>query len=330
MPLFKDIDVSGLIKRFCIVTTAAALGAVASFPAVAAAGSPAGAGSSATAASPAARYPVVYSFAAGLAAALASPGAAPPGANNWACKPSAAHQYPVVLVHGTGANMTDSWQALSALLANNGYCVFALNYGGGASTDLLQGYGDIPTSATELGTFVNQVLGATGAAKVDMVGHSQGGMMPRYYLGFLGGAGKVHRLVGLAPSNHGTDLDGLTQALALFPGGTALVGAACPACAQQIVGSPFMATLNSIGDTVPGVAYTVIETRYDEIVTPYTTALLNGSAVTNIILQNQCALDFVDHIGIGYDPIALRDVLNALDPAHAVSPLCVFVPPVLG
>ena len=36
-------------------------------------------------------------------------------------------------------------------------------------------------------------------------GHSQGGMMPRYYLKFLGGASKVDDLVGLAPSNHGTD-----------------------------------------------------------------------------------------------------------------------------
>jgi triacylglycerol esterase/lipase EstA (alpha/beta hydrolase family) len=58
--------------------------------------------------------------------------------------------------------------------------------------------------AAELATFVNSVLGATGAKKVDLVGHSQGGMMPRYYIGFLGGAKYVHHLVGIAPSNHGT------------------------------------------------------------------------------------------------------------------------------
>ena len=48
------------------------------------------------------------------------------------------------------------------------------------------------------------MLAATGAAKVSMVGHSQGGMMPRYYIKFLGGASKVDDLVGLSPSNHGT------------------------------------------------------------------------------------------------------------------------------
>ena len=50
-------------------------------------------------------------------------------------------------------------------------------------------------------------------------------------------------------------------------------------CAQQIVGSPFMTTLNGHGDTVAGVAYTVIETRYDEVVTPYPSAFLSGPAV---------------------------------------------------
>jgi triacylglycerol esterase/lipase EstA (alpha/beta hydrolase family) len=54
------------------------------------------------------------------------------------------------------------------------------------------------------------VLTATGAAKVDIVGHSQGGMMPRYYIRFLGGAATVHTLVGLAPSSHGTTIGGLT------------------------------------------------------------------------------------------------------------------------
>ena len=76
--------------------------------------------------------------------------------------------------------------------------------------------------------FVNQVLAATGAHKVDIVGHSQGGMMPRYYIKNLGGASKVNTLVGLAPSNHGTTLEGLFTLASYFPGGSSFVGADCP------------------------------------------------------------------------------------------------------
>ena len=115
----------------------------------------------------------------------------------------------MVLVHGTLANMNDSWRAASPVLANHGYCVFALNYGGVSPASDFQGTGDIAASARQLASFVRQVLAATGAPKVDIVGHSQGGMMPRYYISFLGGAAKVAKLIGLAPSNYGTTLDGL-------------------------------------------------------------------------------------------------------------------------
>ncbi|MBS2964753.1 alpha/beta fold hydrolase [Actinocrinis puniceicyclus] len=289
----------------------------------------AGVTSAASPAAASATYPVPYSFAAGIGAELLSPGSAPPGSNDFSCKPSAAHPYPVVLVHGTFADMTDSWQALSPLLADHGYCVFALNYGGSPG-NLFQGYQEISAGAGELAAFVDQVLAATGAAKVDIVGHSQGGMMPRYYLDFLGGAAKVDALVGLSPSNHGTNLDGLFGLLAAFPGGSSFLGSLCAACTEQAVGSSFLTHLNAGGDTVPGVRYTVIATKYDEVVTPYSTQFLAGSQVTNITLQNQCGIDFADHLAVIYDPVALNDVLNALDPAHQIPVGCTFVLPVLG
>jgi triacylglycerol esterase/lipase EstA (alpha/beta hydrolase family) len=279
--------------------------------------------------------PVNYDFALGALAGFAHPQTPPPGADN-GCQPSAAHPEPVILVNGTFANQDDNWQAASPLLANHGYCVFTFNYGGPSASSIVQGSGDIVTSAGQLGTFVSKVLAATGAAKVDLVGHSQGGMMPRYYLKFLGGAAHVDKLVALAPSNHGTTLDGLTALVTALGQvlGSGLVNGAinalCTACVQQEVGSPFLTNLNAGGETVAGVSYTVIESRYDEVVTPYTSAFLSGSGVTNILLQNQCGLDLSDHLEIAADPVALADVLNALDPAHPVRVPCLAVLPITG
>jgi triacylglycerol esterase/lipase EstA (alpha/beta hydrolase family) len=283
----------------------------------------------AAASSQAAALPVVYDGILGYA--HASPTASPPGANNWSCRPSAAHPRPVILVHGTFADMSDSWQALSPLLYDKGYCVFALNYGsyGGSGQLGIYGTGDISQSAQQLASFVTQVLAATGARKVDLVGHSQGGMMPRYYLRFLGGATKVHTLIGLAPSNHGTTVDGLFT-LANLLGASSFLGVLCPACEQQDVGSAFLSTLNAGADTVPGVHYTVIQSANDEVVTPYTSAFLSGANVTNILLQSQCLLDQGEHLSMPYDHIADGDVLNALDPAHQASPACTPVLPIAG
>ena len=288
------------------------------------------AASSASASPSAGDLPVVYNGALGYA--HINPTASPPGANDWSCKPTAAHPRPVVLVHGTFADMADSWQALSPLLVDNGYCVFSLNYGSYDGSGLIgvDGTGPIETSAAQLQSFVNRVLAATGAGQVDLVGHSQGGMMPRYYLKFLGGATKVHTLVGLAPSNHGTTLDGLFTLAGHFPGATNLGLGFCPACTEQEAGSAFMTRLNAGGDTVPGVSYTVIESTNDEVVTPYTSAFLTGPNVTDITLQSQCPLDLGEHLSMPYDHIADADVLTALDPAHPSRPACTPVLPVVG
>jgi pimeloyl-ACP methyl ester carboxylesterase len=248
---------------------------------------------------------------------------------NTGCKPSKAHPYPVVLVHATLSDVGQNWVTLSPLLANAGYCVFAFNYG---ATDLslggrIDGLGDIPTSAGQLSTFINKVLAQTRSTQVDLVGHSQGGLMPNYYIKFLGGAAKVHTFVALAPSNHGTTEDGLVTLINAFPIAPALgslisdIGA--PALVQQEVGSAFETKTFAGGDTVPGPRYVVIETRHDEVVTPYTNAFLNGPNVTNITVQNQCPNDPVGHIGMFEDSPSLQDVLNQLGPdSPSFEPTC--------
>ena len=259
--------------------------------------------------------------------------ASPSGANA-SCHPTSSHPYPVVLSEGTFASMYNSFGAIAPDLVNNGYCVYAFNYGQTIHPSMADAMGNIPTSARELSRFVNQVLSETGASKVDIVGWSQGGMMPRYYINDLHGASKVNMLVGFAPSNYGTTVDGLTTLISdfgLLGVSTALLSVKCEACVQQLQGSSFLDDLNQT-PTVPNVKYVVIETEDDEVVTPYTNDFLPAASnVQNIALQSQCSQDRSDHLSIPYDSNALADMINALGPDSAnFVPDCQPVGPIDG
>ncbi len=234
-------------------------------------------------------------------------GVPPLGANDWSCRPSAARPYPAVIVHGTFGDQKSLLDNLSLALKRDGYCVYSLDYGNRAT-------GPIQDSARELASFVDEVLASTGAAKVEMVGHSQGGMMPRYYIENLGGDARVEDLVGLAPSNHGTTVN---NGFASSP--------YCVACDQQRAGSDFLSALNHPDETPGPVDYTQVESTYDEVVVPYTSAFLTpGPRSTNITLQDRCPADTVDHLGIPMDPQAIAWVLDAFDrvgPADPAAPI---------
>ena len=164
---------------------------------------------------------------------------------------------------------------------------------------------------------MDRVLKSTHATQVDIVGHSQGGMMPAYYIKRLGGAPRVHTLVGLAPSNHGTSLDGLetlVERAGMLQGIDAEWAFTAPSLVQQQVGSTFMTALFVDGDTVPGPGYVVIQTRRDKIVTPYTQAYLRGPKVRNVTIQDQCPEDGTGHMALPFDGPAVQNVLNALGP----------------
>jgi len=247
----------------------------------------------------------------------------PKGANDWSCKPTAAHPRPVVLVHGLGANMGLNWNYLSPKLKQRGYCVFALTYGlhplaapFGAPGGTIR----IQDSAKEFKTFVDRVLRETGAAEVDLVGHSEGTFMPQYYLKFLGGAAKVKRYVAWTPLYDGTrllmldslrdygDKAGLAEPL------INLVSALCGSCTQFLAGSPMQKKLARGGAAVPGVDYTTVMSRYDELVVPYTSGYLEGE--DNFVLQDLCPFNFSEHLAMAFDPVAAQITFNALDPAH--------------
>jgi len=275
--------------------------------------------------------PVPYQF---IPSALlgGTPDADAPGTNDWACKPTAAHPRPVVLVHGTFGNRATNWQTYGPLLKNNGYCVFALTYGAvpGAPypVSVLGGLGDMRASAQQLATFVDRVLAATGAEKVDLVGHSQGTLMPNYYVKYLGGAAKVGSYISLAPLWHGTALASPTTLLTAVFGVDPDQVPLCTACAQFAPGTGFMDQIRAGGTAVPGVHYVNIMSRYDELVLPYTSGIEAG--MTNVVLQDRCALDFTEHFEIAADKNATVVVLNALDPAHPRPLSCVPVLPFVG
>ncbi|MFI6170195.1 esterase/lipase family protein [Nocardia sp. NPDC051052] len=255
-------------------------------------------------------------------------GSVPPeGSDDWTCLPTAAHPRPVVLVHGTWGNQND-WDVLAPQLKDEGYCVFSLNYGRDTSSVLgalpgMYGVGDIHASATELAAFVDRVRAATHSAKVDLVGHSQGALMSRQYLRFAGGADKVHQLVSLAGTNHGSTMRGVAGRI---PSGSAssafsagLTEIAGIAAAQQLVGSDFLRDINAAGDTDSGIAYTVIASTLDDASTPPDATFLRagpGATVDNVWVQDFCSTDTFEHGVLPQSPTVAYLIKKALDPAY--------------
>ena len=278
------------------------------------------------------QLPVTYNFLLSAVTAGANVDADPPGANIWTCRPSAAHPRPVVLVHGTAGNKNTNWQTYAPLLKNNGYCVYAFTYGVAPGTPLplsqLGGFTRIQDSARELATFVAKVRKASGAAKVDLIGHSQGTLMPNYYVKFMGGAKFVKRYISLAPLWHGTGSASPIAQLGAVFGFSEDDVPVCAACAQMSADSAFIKKMRTGPVAVEGVVYTNIMTKHDELVTPYTSGRQAG--MRNVVVQDKCATDYSEHFEIASDPVASVVVLNALDPAHPRPVPCLVVLPFVG
>ena len=137
--------------------------------------------------------------------------------------------------------------------------------------------------------FVDWVLAATHAPKVDIVGHSEGGTMPDYYIKFLGGSQVVAKFVMLSGVPHGTTFWGLSDLYDLaaaygFSSQANALASFCGSCTEFLTGSSFMKALDAPnaqatageaatcpydGAAVDGVSYTSIATEYDELVRPY-------------------------------------------------------------
>jgi hypothetical protein len=255
------------------------------------------------------------------------------GYNDWSCVPSAAHPEPVVLLHGLGATYDEDLGNLVApYLKQQGYCVYGNTYGDTSIFGpFVGGVGPIAASGVEVSTFIDRVLAATHAAKVDLVGHSEGAFMSLWVPKVDHLAAVIDRVVAIAPPTHGTTFGGLVtigQALDLMPEvDTLLVDGECAACAEIIVGGAAVHTLDTGLIAQSGVSYTIIASKTDELVTPTSTAFVNEPGMHNAYIQDTCPDDPVGHLGEAYDTDVETMIANALDPATATIVRCSFGPP---
>jgi hypothetical protein len=208
---------------------------------------------------------------------------------------------PILLVPGTNLDPAPNfgWNYMRAFGSRHWpYCSVTLPH---------HAMGDVQVA----GEYVVHALRAVArraGRRVDVLGYSQGGMLPRWALRFWPGTrGLVDDVVGLDPSNHGTlDAEALCQA-------------SCPpAYWQQATGARFTAALNSRAETFRGVDYTVIYSRSDEVVFPNLDASGSSSVhtgrgrIANIAVQQVCPADASDHLAMGtYDPVGFALAVDA-------------------
>jgi hypothetical protein len=227
---------------------------------------------------------------------------------------------PVLLVHGTFANDQEnySWNYLLDL-PERGFdvCTVTLPH---------RSQADIQVASEYVVFAVRQMAAATGR-RVDILGHSQGGLQPRWAVRWYRHLRPlVDDIVTLATPHHGTEL-------------ASLQAQSCAACFQMSPNSRFLARLNSGDETPSAIDYTSIWTELvDELVFPEPEASTlggGGSNVANIPVQSVCASRPVDHVSIVADAVVHQLVLDAFtedgpaDVARA-APNCLsttFVPP---
>ncbi|MGY0007401.1 lipase family alpha/beta hydrolase, partial [Micromonospora sp. I033] len=246
--------------------------------------------------------PTVETAATTTAAASSTADATPTGTTGLA----AAGANPVIVVGGL-IGISIAYEPIAARLRADGYRVSIYQLPN-------LGFGDIRESARALSSYVDQVRAATGAAKVDLVTHSEGGLVSRWYVKFLGGAGKVDHYVSLGSPQQGTYVANIINFLGL---GSC---AGIVACQQMSIGSSFLADLNGGDDTPGAVRWTTVRTWQDELVRPVDNATLADGA-TNVLVQAWCPLRIVGHLGLVLDGTTYTVVRQVLADA-AIRPNC--------
>lgn len=211
---------------------------------------------------------------------------------------------PVLLVPGTTVEPDENfgWNYVQAfLLEKRSFCTVTLPD---------RSMADIQVAAEYVVNGIRMMHRQNGR-RVDVVGHSQGGMIGRWALKYWPDTRRmVDDLVGMAPSNHGT----LDAELLCRPD-------CAPAIWQQRRDSAFLQALNSGPETWPGISYTVVWSQTDGvIVPPEGSKLTTGQGeIANILISNACPGHTADHVSLGtLDPVTyalVEDALNHPGPA---------------
>lgn len=286
------------------------------------------------------KLPVSYRFLEGARRAMRRGEETERGTNRWDVPPSAARPVPVVLLHGTAGSAITNWATLGPILVNEGFAVFDLTYGVFHNAkwpwSQLGGLRPIAThSLPEVTAFIESVLQATGAEKVDLIGHSQGcllaGAVAKHTV-----PGRIRKVIALAAPWSGVGGEKMRRILTI-PGIQSRLEDLRTSLDDMVENSFFVQWLHAPDGTpyVRGVEYVNIASRFDQIVHPHTISLpwppaLSGYTVTNIVLQDGCLLDLVDHAALPSDPRAVDYVLQALDSSLVGKVRCVPTAPVIG
>ncbi|MBX9423382.1 MULTISPECIES: triacylglycerol lipase [Streptomyces] len=193
---------------------------------------------------------------------------------------------PVILLHGYMDNRSVFVLLRRALARHGRDCVESLNYSPLTC--------DLRTAAEVLGRRVEEIRVRTGHAEVDIVGHSLGGLIARYYVQRLGGHSRVRTLVMLGTPHAGTTVAPLADAH--------------PLVRQMRPGSE---VLRELAGPAPGCRTRFVSfwSDLDRVMVPVETARLDHAD----LLVHNVRVSGIGHLALPVHPTVATGVLEALD-----------------
>ncbi|MET9870892.1 alpha/beta fold hydrolase [Streptomyces sp. NPDC006386] len=200
---------------------------------------------------------------------------------------------PVVLLHGFIDNRSVFVLLRRSLAQHGRQQIESLNYSPLTC--------DIRAAAALLGRHIEEVCERTGARQVDVVGHSLGGLIARYYVQRLGGDTRVRTLVTLGTPHSGTRVAPLADAH--------------PIVRQMRPGSP---VLEELTRPAPGCRTHFVSfwSDLDHVMDPLETACIDHP---DLSAQN-VRVTGIGHLALPVHPAVANGIRQVLDTARPGEP----------